>query len=96
MLDTAAISHNHEHYHVSESSHLRIQPLEFHVNPVFLQGKRTALQLVQLFGYWYSHNLASGMFERVPRMPSDLPQQVNRALQALSAIDEGMQAIMLA
>ena len=57
---------------------------------VFLQGKDTALQLVQLSASWYSHNLASGVFERVPRMPPDLPQQLNRALEALSAINEGV------
>lgn len=54
------------------------------------QGRGTALQLVQLSEYWYSHNLAAGTFERVPRMPSDLPQQLNKALEALSAIDEGV------
>ena len=55
------------------------------------QGAASAPQLVQLYGYWYSRNVATGVFEKVPRMPSDLPQQLGQALHALSAIDEGMQ-----
>lgn len=60
--------------------------------PEMLQGAASAVQLAQLYGYWYSHNVATGMFEKVPRMPSDLPQQLGKALRSLSAIDEGMQA----
>ena len=59
---------------------------------MMLQDTASAVQLVQLYGYWYSHNVASGMLEKVPRMPSDLPKQLGKALHALSAIDEGMQA----
>lgn len=57
-----------------------------------LQGAASAVHLAQLYGYWYSHNVATGMFEKVPRMPSDLPQQLGKALRSLSAIDEGIQA----
>ena len=56
------------------------------------QGAASGVQLVQLYGFWYSHNEATGIFEKVPRMPSDLPQQLGKALHAVSAIDKGRQA----
>lgn len=59
---------------------------------MLLQGAGSAVQLVQLYGYWYGLSRATGMFERVPRVPSDLCQQLGKALQVLSAINEGMQA----
>lgn len=58
---------------------------------MLLQGAASAVQLVQLYGFWYSHSRATGMFERVPRMPADFCQQLERALHALSAVNEGMQ-----
>lgn len=62
---------------------------------MLLQGAASAVQLVQLYGFWYVHSRATGMFERVPRMPSDLCQQLEKALHTLSAIDEGMQGIRI-
>lgn len=58
---------------------------------MLLQGAASAVQLVQLYGFWYGYSRATGMFERVPRMPSDFSQQLEKALHALSRIDEGVQ-----
>jgi len=46
-------------------------------------------QYVQLFGFWYSYNQESNMFVRVPRMPADLHEQLERALPALIATETG-------
>ncbi|DBA76073.1 TPA: hypothetical protein ACH3X1_009818 [Trebouxia sp. C0004] len=46
-------------------------------------------QYVQLFGFWYSYNQESDMFVRVPRMPADLHEQLERALPALIATETG-------
>ena len=52
-------------------------------------GTPDHFQYVQLYGYWYSYVQASGMYVRVPRMPLDLPQQLVKALPALSAVETG-------
>ena len=52
-------------------------------------GSPDQIQYVQLYGYWYSYVQASGMYVRVPRMPLDLPQQLVKALPALSAVETG-------
>ena len=62
---------------------------------MLLQDAASAVQLVQLYGFWYVHSRATGMFERVPRMPSDFCEQLEKALHALSAIDEGMQGVRI-
>ena len=57
-----------------------------------LQDAGSEPHFVKLFGYWYSLNTASGVFEKVSRMPADLPEQLGKALNALAAVDQGVRA----
>jgi len=45
--------------------------------------------LVRIRGDAYAYSGESGAFTRVPRMPMDLPDQLQQAQQALAAINQG-------
>lgn len=57
-----------------------------------MQDAESEPHFVQLFEYWYKLNFASSLFEKVSRTPSDFPEQLGKAIDALAAIDQGVRA----
>ena len=79
------------------SPELHMQTVEKHSNALWPQtwfavqsasGRATCL-LVRIRGDAYAYSGESGAFTRVPRMPVDLPDQMQQAQQALASITTG-------
>lgn len=79
------------------SPEIHVQIVEKHSHALWPQtwsavqsasGHATCL-LVRIRGDAYAYSGESGAFTRVPRMPVDLPGQLQQAQQALAAINQG-------
>ena len=54
-----------------------------------LLGRHATCLLVRIKGDAYAYSGETGVFTRVPRMPVDLPDQLEQAQHALASIDHG-------
>lgn len=62
--------------------------LMYEVDLQSVSGHATCL-LVRVSGDAYAYSGETGAFTRVPRMPVDLPDQLEQALHSLDSIDRG-------